>query len=90
MHLDLKIHTGGNMLLGVGSISIIPKWQKIKTNSFTEADLVGVDDFLHGLLWTIYFIEAKVVCVCLFYPKCKASYCSMTGYITIVEIFLMV
>jgi hypothetical protein len=57
VHPDMKSHTGGAMSLGRGVICGTPKRQKLNTKSSTESELVGVDDFMPQMLWTLYFFE---------------------------------
>jgi hypothetical protein len=54
---DFKNHTGMTMsLLGKGS-PILASWrQKLNTKSSTEAELVGVDDSMHVIVWTRNFL----------------------------------
>eukprot|EP00957_Ditylum_brightwellii_P049892 3782196-Ditylum_brightwellii.AAC.1 len=33
--------------------------QKLNTGSSTEAELVGIDDFLKYIMWGLYFIQAQ-------------------------------
>jgi hypothetical protein len=56
---DMRSHRGGAMSLGRGMIYGISKRQKLNTKSSTEAELVGVDDVMPQVLWTLYFIEAQ-------------------------------
>jgi hypothetical protein len=37
----------------------ISKQQKLNAKSSTEAELVGVDDVMPQVLWTLYFLEAQ-------------------------------
>ena len=50
VHKDFKSHIGGTMSVDRGSIIDICKKQKINMRSFTEANVVGVDNVLP---WTI-------------------------------------
>jgi hypothetical protein len=59
MQNDMRSHTGGAMSLGRGVIYGTSKRQKLNTKSSTKADLVGVDDVMPQVLWTLYFLEAK-------------------------------
>jgi hypothetical protein len=59
VHPDMIIHTGGAISLGRGVIYGTSKPQKLNTKSSTEADLVGVDDVMPQVLWTLYFLEAQ-------------------------------
>jgi hypothetical protein len=59
VHPDMKSHTGGAMSLGRGVIYGTSKRQKLNTKSSTEAEVVGTDDVMPQILWTLYFIEAQ-------------------------------
>ena len=53
VHPDLKIHSGGLMMmspLGGGMASGSTK-QKLNTQSSTEAEIVSSDDFLSKIIW---------------------------------------
>jgi hypothetical protein len=55
----MKSHTGGAMSLGAGVIYGTSKRQKLNTKSSTEAEVVGTDDVMPQMLWTLYFLEAQ-------------------------------
>jgi hypothetical protein len=59
VHRDMKSHTGGAMSLGRGVICGTSKGQKLNTKSSTEAELVGADDVMPQMLWTLYFLESQ-------------------------------
>ena len=59
VHKDMRSHTGGFMTMGTGGAYVQSRKQKLKTNSSTEADLVGVDDVLTQLIWTRYFLKEQ-------------------------------
>jgi hypothetical protein len=59
VHPDMSNHTGGAMSLGRGVIYGTSRRKKLNTNSSTEAELVGVDDVMPQVLWTLYFLEAQ-------------------------------
>jgi hypothetical protein len=59
VHPDMKSHTGGAMSLGAGVIYGTSKRQKLNTKSSTEAEVVGTDDVMPQMLWTLYFLEAQ-------------------------------
>jgi hypothetical protein len=59
VHPDMKSHMGGAMSLGRGVIYGTSKRQKLNTKSLTESELVGADDVLPQMLWTLYFLEAQ-------------------------------
>jgi hypothetical protein len=55
----MKSHTGGAMSLGRGITYGISKQQKLNTESSTKSKVVGTDDVLPQMLWTLYFLEAQ-------------------------------
>jgi hypothetical protein len=59
VHPDMKSHTGGALSLGTGVIYGTSKCQKLNTKSSTEAELVGTDDVMPQMLWTLYFLESQ-------------------------------
>jgi hypothetical protein len=59
VHPDMKSHTGGMLSLGKGSIYSTSTRQKLNTKSSTEAELVGVNDVMHLILWMQYFLDAQ-------------------------------
>ena len=42
-----------------GSIIIISKKQKLNTKSLTEEELIGADNAMPHMLWTMYFMDAQ-------------------------------
>jgi hypothetical protein len=58
VHHDMKSHTGGALSLGRGVIYGTSKGQKLNTKSSTKVELVGTDDLMPQMLWTLYFLEA--------------------------------
>jgi hypothetical protein len=61
VHMDMKSHTGGSMLLGKGSVYSTSVKQKLVTRSSTEAEVVVVHDVLPQMLWTAYFLKGQGV-----------------------------
>jgi hypothetical protein len=59
VHPNKSIHTGVTTSLGRGIVYGTPKRQKLNTKSSTEAYLVGVDDVMPQVQWTLYFLEAQ-------------------------------
>jgi hypothetical protein len=59
VHPDMKSHTGGALSLGGGVIYGTSKKQKLNTKSSTESELVGADDVMPQILWTLYLLEAQ-------------------------------
>jgi hypothetical protein len=58
-HPDMKSHAGGGLSLGSGIIYGTSKCQKLNTKSSTEAEIVGTDDVMPQILWTLCFLEAQ-------------------------------
>jgi hypothetical protein len=59
VHNDMKSHTGALMYLGKGAAYATSTRQKLNTRSSTEAELVGMDNLMALVLWTLYFLEAQ-------------------------------
>ena len=59
VHDDMRSHTGAYMTFGKGMMNGASITQKINTTSLTEAEVVGVYDNMHVILWTHYFLEAQ-------------------------------
>jgi hypothetical protein len=59
VHWDCKGQTGAGMTLGKGAAICFSKKQKINTKSSTETELVGVDDAMPSILWSLYFIQEQ-------------------------------
>jgi hypothetical protein len=59
VHPNMKSHTGAIMSLGKGTQYAPSKWQKMNTQSSTEAELVAVDDVMAQVMWTRYFLEGQ-------------------------------
>jgi hypothetical protein len=59
VHPAMKSHTGGAMSLGRGGIYGTSKRHKLNTKSSTESELVGADDMMSQMLWTLYSLEAQ-------------------------------
>jgi hypothetical protein len=56
VHSDRKGHTGGSLCLGKGSFGCKSVKQKIVSKSSTEAELVGVSDYISQVLWARNFL----------------------------------
>ena len=52
-------HMDGAMSLGTGVIYGTSKRQKLNTKSSTESEIVGTDDVMPQILWTLYFLEKQ-------------------------------
>ena len=58
-HMDCKGHTGAMMSLGQGATMSYSSKQKINTKSSTESELVGADQVMTRVIWSLYFVEAQ-------------------------------
>jgi hypothetical protein len=69
VHMDMRSHTGGGMMLGKGSVYSMPVKQKLVTHSSTmaevhsstKAEVVAIHDVMPQMLWTAYFLSAQGV-----------------------------
>jgi hypothetical protein len=59
VHADCKGHTGAGMTLGNGAVMSSSRKQKINTRSSTESEVVGVDDVMPSVLWSLYFLQEQ-------------------------------
>ena len=59
VHKDIRSHTGGFMTMVIGGGYIQSSKQKLKTNSSTEVELVGVYDVMTQVIWTRYFLKEQ-------------------------------
>ena len=59
VHPDMKSHSGGVMLFGTGGLICKSSKQKLNTKSSSEAELVGVSDYLPNTMWVKMFLEAQ-------------------------------
>jgi hypothetical protein len=59
VHPNMRNHTGAVSSLGKGAVYGMSSKQKINTKSSCEAELVGVDDALPTVLWTLHFLKAQ-------------------------------
>jgi Reverse transcriptase (RNA-dependent DNA polymerase) len=59
IHPNMRSHTGAVLSLGKGAVYGMSNKQKINTKSSCEAELVGVDDALPMVLWTVQFLKAQ-------------------------------
>jgi hypothetical protein len=59
VHVDCKGHTGAGMTLGKGAVMSSSRKQKINTRSSTESEIVGVDDAMPSVLWSLYFLQEQ-------------------------------
>ena len=59
VHDNMRSYIGVYMTFGKGMMNGASITQKINTTSSTEAEVVGVHDNMHAILWTCYFLEAQ-------------------------------
>jgi hypothetical protein len=59
LHMDMRSHTGGAIMMGMGILYGKSSKQKLNTKSCTEAEVVGASDFLPQTIWTRNFTEAQ-------------------------------
>ena len=53
----MRIQNGGFMAMETGGAYVQSIKQKLSTNILTEAKLVGVDDFLTQVIWSIDLVS---------------------------------
>lgn len=59
VHDDCKGHTGAAMTLGKGA-AISGSWKhKGNSKSSTESEIIGVDDAIGTVLWSLYFLQEQ-------------------------------
>eukprot|EP00804_Cyclotella_cryptica_P027598 CCRYP_007504-RA/>CCRYP_007504-RA protein AED:0.36 eAED:0.36 QI:0/-1/0/1/-1/1/1/0/149 len=59
VHWDCKGQTGAAMTMGQGAVLSYSWKQKLNTKSSTETELVGVDDAISNILWSLYFLQEQ-------------------------------
>jgi hypothetical protein len=59
VHDDFKSSTGALMSMGSGAITAGSTKQKVNTRSSTEAELVGLDDYIARIMWTRHFLDVQ-------------------------------
>ena len=59
VHPDMRSHTGGMVLMGRGGILCKSLKQKLNTKSSTQAEVVGVSEFLPVNIWMQNFMKAQ-------------------------------
>ena len=59
VHPTMRSHTGGMMTMGWGTIHARSTKQKLNTKSSTEAELVGVSDYLPYNIWWMNFLHEQ-------------------------------
>ena len=59
VHYNMRSHTGGTMSFGTRIIHSKSSKQKLNTKSSTEAELVGVSDYLPYNIWLMNFLKEQ-------------------------------
>jgi len=59
VHPNMRGHSGGGLSLGRGFPIVGSTKHKLNTRSSTEAEVVGVDDFMPAICWTRYFLQEQ-------------------------------
>ena len=59
VHPNMRGHSGGGLNIGRGFPFTASKKQKLNTRRSTKSEVVGVDDFMPGILWTRNFMKAQ-------------------------------
>ena len=59
MHKDRRSHTGDLMTMETGGSYVQSSKQKLNTNSWTDTELVRVDNVLNQVIWTWYFLKEQ-------------------------------
>ena len=59
VHDNMRSHTGGAMSMGHGIVHGRSGIQKLNTKSSTEAELVGVSEYIPYNIWLMMFLDAQ-------------------------------
>ena len=59
VHIDMRSHTGGDMSMGIGAVHSKVSVQHFNTKSSTEAEIVGVSEYLPCNSWIMNFMSAQ-------------------------------
>ena len=59
VHPNMRSHTGGCMSFGKGTIHARSSKQRLNTKSSTEAELVGVSEYLPYNIWIVNFLSEQ-------------------------------
>jgi hypothetical protein len=59
VHPNMRGHSGGGLSLGRGFPIVSSTKQKLNTRSSTETEIVGADEFMLEICWTLYFMKAQ-------------------------------
>jgi hypothetical protein len=100
VHPNMCGHLGGGLSLGQGFPIVSSTKQKLNTQSSTETEIVGDDDFMPEICWTHYFMKSQGCGVknnvlfqennspYLLEKNGKASSCQRTKHINIQYVFI--
>lgn len=59
VHMDMHSHMGGGISWGIGILLSMCQKQKLNSKSSTEAEIIGVSDFLPNMIWARMFLECQ-------------------------------
>ncbi len=59
VHPNMCSHTGGGLTMDRGFPIVSSTKQKLNTRSSTESELVGVDDMMSIIVWSLYFLMTQ-------------------------------
>jgi hypothetical protein len=59
VHANMRSQTGGCMSMGRGTIHAKSSKQKLNTKSSTEAEVVGLSDYIPYTIWLVQFLTAQ-------------------------------
>jgi len=59
VHPNMRSHTGGCISFGLGTLHARSTKQKLNTKSSTEAEIVGMSDYLLFNIWLRMFLEEQ-------------------------------
>ena len=59
VQLDTKINYGGMIYLGKLAMQSKPRKKNLGSQSSTEAEIVGIDEHISGIMWIMRCLEAQ-------------------------------
>ena len=59
VHPDMKSHTGGCIVYGLGIIDSGSMKQKLNSKSLTESEVIGTSNYLSRTIWVKMFLEEQ-------------------------------
>ena len=59
VHYNMRSHTGGVMSLGWGTLHAKSSKQKLNTKSSTEAEVVGMSEYVPYNIWLVNFLKSQ-------------------------------